>query len=196
MDGNFQVTFYSAAQKVTVRKEDIPMSASQTFKEEVKKLAKNKRPGEMTLIEYREYLMEKIQKLAIPFMGADVRMSLNISDMALVELKSDPKLEEEVLRGIRYTLAKETKKGLLLEEMELNVRLFHVKETRVEKDEDEQVIKRRILRKKMIEIWFEQRAYQREQYTEFLETGRRYATPCPAVEMLRAMQAMGGFLGL
>lgn len=196
MDGNFQVTFCSAAQKVTVRKEDIPMSASQTFKEEVKKLAKNKRPGEMTLAEYREYLMEKIQKLAIPFMGADVKMSLNISDMALVELKSDPKLEEEVLRGIRYTLAKETKKGLLLEEMELNVRLFHVKETRVEKDEDEQVIKRRILRKKMIEIWFEQRAYQREQYTEFLETGRRYATPCPAVEMLRAMQAMGGFLGL
>lgn len=67
----------------------------------------------------------------------------------------------------------------------------------------EEIIKeqqKRLAKKKMRKIWFEKRAEQRENYSEFLKTGKRYATPCPAVEMLAKQSAvvrsLSGFLGM
>lgn len=67
----------------------------------------------------------------------------------------------------------------------------------------EEVIKaqqKRLAKKKMRELWFEKRAEQRKNYSEFLKTGKRYATPCPAAEMLAKQSAvvrsLSGFLGM
>lgn len=67
----------------------------------------------------------------------------------------------------------------------------------------EEIIKeqqKRLAKKKMRKIWFEKRAEQRENYSEFLKTGKRYATPCPAVEMLAkqgaVVRSLSGFLGM
>lgn len=67
----------------------------------------------------------------------------------------------------------------------------------------EEIIKeqqKRLAKKKLRKLWFEKRAEQRENYSEFLKTGKRYATPCPAVEMLAKQSAvvrsLSGFLGM
>ncbi len=72
----------------------------------------------------------------------------------------------------------------------------HAREAQQKKLEADKARRLRIMKKKRLEIWYEQRRIQQENYTQFLETGRRYAAPCPAVELLRAMQSAGGFPGI
>lgn len=161
------------------------------FKEQIAEMAKYKSPKEMTLEEYRQYLKEKINKTVLPLCGG-IEVSVEFSDMALVLMKCDPELEEMVLKGLWHELRKEGKIRKK-ERPVINVQIF---DTRENKAEEKEALKRRMLRKKKLELYFEKRAEQRKNYTEFLETGRRYATPCPATELLKIMQSMGSFLGI
>lgn len=162
------------------------------FLEHVAERAGTKSPSEMTLVEYRQYLKEKIGRSVRLICGERFPCSVGFSDMALVMMKSDPELEEAVLKGVLKELGKEAE-AKRDKHIYMDVQVRHARENKAEQKKDQQ---RRLLRKKMLEIWFEKRAEQRENYSEFLKTGRRYATPCPAVEMLKAVRSMGSFLGL
>ncbi len=159
------------------------------FKEQMEELAKYKSPKEMTLLEYKNYLREKIMDRMPPLMGAVICEHVEFSDMALVEMKNNPEIEKMVLDGLCREACK-LQRDEKVEYVQSNIRIYHIHD---KKTEEKQVLLKKKLRKKRIEIWFEKRAEQREAYTKFLETGERYATPCPAVEMLRAM---GNFIGL
>lgn len=74
---------------------------------------------------------------------------------------------------------------------------------RRDRERREEAIKaqqKRLAKKKLRKLWFEKREEQRENYSEFLKTGKRYATPCPAAEMLAkqaaVVQSLSGFLGM
>lgn len=162
------------------------------FMEHIKERARTKAPGEMTLVEYRQYLKDKIGKSVRLICGERFPFSVGFSDMALVMMKSDPELEEAVLKGVLKELGKEAEVKRD-KHIQMDVQVRHARENKAEQKKNQQ---RRLLRKKMLEIWFEKRAEQRENYSEFLKTGRRYATPCPAVEMLKVVRSMGSFLGL
>lgn len=166
--------------------------ANMIFLEQMEKLAKNKDPKEMTLAEYRDYIKEKVRKNVLPFCGGSLSVSVEFSDMALVMMKSDPELEKLVLKGLWNELCKEVKRdrGKYLG---MDVQIRHERER---KAEEKETMRRRFLRKKKLELWFEKRAEQREDYTEFLETGKRYVLPSPAADMLKLMGSLGGFLGL
>lgn len=166
--------------------------ANMIFLEQMEKLAKNKDPKEMTLAEYRDYIKEKVRKNVLPFCGGSLSVSVEFSDMALVMMKSDPELEKLVLKGLWNELCKEVKRdrGKYLG---MDVQIRHERER---KAEEKETMRRRLLRKKKLELWFEKRAEQREDYTEFLETGKRYVLPSPAADMLKLMGSLGGFLGL
>lgn len=187
-------TFLSPTHKMYLKKtetntEEEKAEAPKGFKEQIEELAKYKSPKEMTLLEYKNYLKEKIKKMMPPLMGAVLCEHVEFSDMALVEMKCNPEVEEMVLRGLRHEWWK-MQKDEKVEYLQSNVRIYHTQE---KKNEEHEILVKKRLRKKRIEIWFEKRAEQREAYTKFLETGERYATPCPAVEFLKAM---GGFIGL
>lgn len=75
-----------------------------------------------------------------------------------------------------------------------------IRRNRERREEAVKAQQKRLAKKKMRELWFEKREEQRENYSEFLKTGRRYATPCPAAEMLAkqvaVVQSLSGFLGM
>lgn len=170
-------------------------SANMIFLNQMQKLAKSKDPKEMTLAEYRDYIREKVQKSVLPFCGGELSVSVEFSDMALVMMKSDPELEKLVLKGLWSELCKEVKKN---KEKYLNMDV-QIKHEREKKAEEKETERRRLLRKKKLQLWFEKRAEQREDYTEFLETGKRYVLPCPAAEMMKLMGSLGSlgsFLGM
>ena len=61
----------------------------------------------MTLKEYREYIQEKIRKM-FPFLSEySLLLSVNFSDLALVEMKSDPDCEKMILESMRYEVLRE-----------------------------------------------------------------------------------------
>lgn len=154
------------------------------FKEQIEQLAKEKKPCEMTLKEYREYLKEKIQKMC-PFadrMSAVV--SIHVSDMALVAMKNDPEYEKMVLEAIQYVVTKEKNSAVEIE--------FEIQRSREKKSEKKKQMQEILLKKKRIQMFFEKRKLRREAYTEFLEEGKRYVTPCPATELFAAAQMTGG----
>lgn len=168
--------------------------ANMIFLEQMEKLAKNKDPKEMTLAEYRDYIKEKARKNVLAFCGGGLSVSVEFSDMALVMMKSDPELEELVLKGLWNELCKEVKKNKDKGKyLGMDVQIRHERER---KAEEKETMRRRLLRKKKLELWFEKRAEQREDYTEFLETGKRYVLPSPAADMIKLMGSLGGFLGL
>lgn len=167
-------------------------SANMIFLEQMKSLAKNKESKEMTLAEYRDYIKEKVRKNVLPFCGGELSVSVEFSDMALVMMKSDPELEKLVLKGLWNELCKEVKKNKG-KYLGMDVQIRHERER---KAEEKETMRRRLLRKKKLELWFEKRAEQREDYTEFLETGKRYVLPSPAADMIKLMGSLGGFLGL
>lgn len=166
--------------------------ANMVFLEQMEKLAKNKDPKEMTLAEYRDYIKEKVSKNMLLFSGSGLSASVEFSDMALVMMKSDPELEKLVLKGLWNELCKEVKKNKG-KYLGMDVQVRHERER---KAEEKETMRRRLLRKKKLELWFEKRAEQREDYTEFLETGKRYVLPSPAADMIKLMGSLGGFLGL
>lgn len=172
--------------------DDKKSSANMIFLEQMEKLAKNKGPKEMTLAEYRDYIKEKVRKNVLPFCGGELSVSVEFSDMALVMMKSDPELEKLVLKGLWNELCKEVKKNKG-KYLGMDVQIRHERER---KAEEKETMRRRLLRKKKLELWFEKRAEQREDYTEFLETGKRYVLPSPAADMIKLMGSLGGFLGL
>ncbi len=183
----------SAVRQAAMRnKKENKSEEPKSFKEQIAEMAKYKSPKEMTLQEYRQYLREKINRTILPFCGDHLDVTVTFSDMALVLMKSDPELEKMVLNELWHDLRKEGRVQKP-EHVELNVQIYQMNEKKAEEKEAQ---KRRILRKKKLELYFEKRAEQRENYTKFLETGRRYATPCPAVDLLKVMQSMGGFLGM
>lgn len=166
--------------------------ANMIFLEQMEELAKSKDPKEMTLAEYRDYIKEKVRKNVLPFCGGGFSVSVEFSDMALVMMKSDPELEKLVLKGLRNELCKEVKRDRK-KYLDMNVQIQHERER---KAEEKETMRRRLLRKKKLELWFEKRAEQREDYTEFLETGKRYVLPCPAADMMKLMGSLGSFLGM
>ncbi len=161
--------------------------APQSFKEQIMEAAMKKSPQEMTLHEYRQYIQEKIKKM-FPFLSKlALVLEVNISDMALVQMKNNPDCEKMVLESLRDQVA--VKRDAEAVQMEFTIR--HSRERKQEKKRQYEFL---LLRKKKLELYFEKKRIYREAYTEFLETGRRYATPCPAVEALTAGQMAGGNL--
>lgn len=154
------------------------------FKEQIEQLAKEKKPCEMTLKEYREYLKEKIQKMC-PFANRmNAIVSIQISDMALVAMKNDPEYEKMVLEAIQYVVTREKNSAVEVE--------LQIQRSREKKSEKKKQMQEIVLKKKKIQMFFEKRKLRREAYTEFLEEGKRYATPCPATELFAAAQMTGG----
>lgn len=149
------------------------------FKEQILELAKDKSPREMTLAEYREYIKEKIEKTVLPVAGMSVIGSVCISDMALVAMKFDPECEKEVLKGLRFKLMEKGGE----EVVRIDLQIIRARERRTKRKREQQYF---FIKKKQIEILYEMKAERREAYTEFLETGKRYATPCPAAEFFAA----------
>ncbi len=182
----------SVNQAAMTNKKENKTEEPKSFKEQIAEMAKYKSPKEMTLQEYRQYLREKINRTILPFCGDNLHVSVTFSDMALVQMKSDPDLEKMVLNELWHELRKESRVKKT-DYVEMNVQIYQMNE---KKAEERAAQKRRILRKKKLELYFEKRAEQRENYTKFLETGRRYATPCPAIDLFKLMQSMGGFLGM
>lgn len=177
---------HASFSKRTENKTDEPKG----FKEQVAELAKNKSPKEMTLHEYRQYLRDKINNSSLPI--SSMGISVEFSDMALVLMKSDPELEEMVLKGLWHELLKEGK----IRKKEPYVMDVQLYQTGEHKTEEKEAMHRRRLRKKKLELYFEKRAEHRADYTEFLKSGRRYAAPCPATELMKLMQSMGSFIGI
>lgn len=173
------------------KKKENKTEEPESFKEQIAEMAKYKSPKEMTLQEYRQYLREKTNRTILPFCGDKFDATVTFSDMALVLMKSDPELEKMVLNELWHELRKESRVKKT-DYVEMNVQIYQMNEKKAEENEAQ---KRRILRKKKLELYFEKRAEQRENYTKFLETGRRYATPCPATQLFKLMQSTGGFLG-
>lgn len=158
-----------------------------SFKEQIMEAALQKSPREMTLLEYRQYIQQKIEKMFPLLPKLSLVLVVNISDMALVHMKSDPDCEKMVLESLRDQMsARKDADAVQLE--------FYVRHARDRKQERKKQHEFLLMKKKKMEIYYEKRALRREAYTEFLETGRRYATPCPATEVFAAAQAMGGNL--
>lgn len=154
------------------------------FKEQIEQLAKEKKPCEMTLKEYREYLKEKIQKMC-PFATQMTAMvSIQISDMALVTMKNNPEYEKMVLEAVRYVVTREKNSAVEVE--------LEIQRSREKKSEKKKQMQEILLKKRKIQMFFEKRKLRREAYTEFLEEGERYVTPCPATELFAAAQMTGG----
>lgn len=155
------------------------------FKAQIKAAAAKKDPKEMTLEEYREYIQDKIRKM-FPFLPEySLLLSVNFSDLALVEMKNDPDCEKMVLESMRYEVLREkSDAGAQLE--------FSIQRARERRKERKDQMMKILLRKKKMEIYYEKRALHREAYTEFLETGKRYVGPCPAAEFFALGQTGGG----
>ena len=68
------------------------MGRPKGFLEHVAERAGTKSPSEMTLVEYRQYLKEKIGRSVRLICGERFPCSVGFSDMALVMMKSDPEL--------------------------------------------------------------------------------------------------------
>ncbi len=167
-----------------VTKEGNKAQKPKGFKEQIEEAAMKKEPKNMTLVEYRQYLSEKIREMVPP--GAAMEVTVCFSDMALVAMKTDPECEKMVLQAIRYDIIAANED----ESVHIDIGIRHMQERREKKNRQLELL----LKKKRLKIWYEKRKIQRENYTNFLETGERYATPCPAVEALAmAAQKMGGF---
>lgn len=168
--------------KETVNEKDLEKPDG--FRAQIRAAAAKKDPKEMTLEEYREYIQDKIRKM-YPFLPEySLLLSINFSDLALVEMKSDPDCEKMVLENIHYEVLKEKNNaGSQLE--------FSIQRARERRKERKDQMMKILLRKKKMEIYYEKRALHREAYTEFLETGKRYVGPCPAAEFF-ALGQMGG----
>lgn len=157
------------------------------FKAQIKAAAAKKDPKEMTLEEYREYIQDKIRKM-FPFLPEySLLLSVDFSDLALVEMKNDPDCEKMVLESMRYEVLREkSDAGAQLE--------FSIQRARERRKERKDQMMKILLRKKKMEIYYEKRALHREAYTEFLETGKRYVGPCPAAEFFALGQTGGNII--
>ena len=155
------------------------------FKAQIRAAAAKKNPKEMTLEEYREYIQEKIRKMFPLLSEYSLLLSVKFSDLALMEMKSDPDCEKMVLESMSYEVVKEkSDAGAQLE--------FSIRRARERRKERKDQMMKILLRKKKMEIYYEKRALHREAYTEFLETGKRYVGPCPAAEFFALGQIGGG----
>lgn len=103
----------------------------------------------------------------------------------LEEMKSEPDCGKMVLENIHYEVLKEkSNAGPQLE--------FSIRRARERRKERKDQMKKILLKKKKMEIYYEKRALHREAYTEFLEKGKRYVGPCPAAEFFALGQVGGG----
>lgn len=113
-------------------------------------------------------------------------------DLCQIEESDEFMDRMSLLHELRQEAEKEKGTGMGME-----ARIRRNRERREEIIKEQQ---KRLAKKKMRKIWFEKRAEQRENYSEFLKTGKRYATPCPAVEMLAkqgaVVRSLSGFLGM
>lgn len=127
------------------------------FKAQIKAAAAKKDPKEMTLEEYREYIQEKIRKM-FPFLSEySLLLSVNFSDLALVEMKNDPDCEKMILESMRYEVLREKNNA----GAQLEISIQRARERRKERKDQMRKI---LLRKKKMEIYYEKRALHREHH--------------------------------
>ncbi|MCM1245523.1 MAG: hypothetical protein NC293_07760 [Roseburia sp.] len=176
--------FLRTGSYVENRRTETETEEPKDFKTQIAELAKKKKPCEMTLKEYREYLSEKIQKMCPFARQMSALVTVQISDMALVAMKNDPEYEKMVLEAVQYVVTREKDSAVEIE--------LQIQRSREKKSEEKKQMQEILLKKKKIRMFFEKRKLRREAYTEFLETGERYVTPCPATEVFAAAQMTGG----
>ena len=125
-------TFLSPTHKMYLKKKEAATEGEKAeepkgFKEQMEELAKYKSPKEMTLLEYKNYLKEKIKKMMPPLMGAVLCEHVKFSDMALVEMKCNPEVEKMVLQGLRHEWWK-MQKDEKVEYLQSNIRIYHIQD--------------------------------------------------------------------